>query len=256
MSKRKDFNSKQNENNALQNAIKASLETVRSGINNGQITPPSGWQIIKIRGDGTCGYHAIMRSLLDIDPQYYYYFLAGSNKIDAGFKLRELCKKKLEDILNNVTSTKIIFNFSNINQNQKNTGKKYLNNIIDENGLDFFIENKNDINGLINFLQKNIKEVSDYEKGKYTNAFIEGYILYIIGKLLNKNIFIYDYRNKKWTKPTQKIEYENISENNSLFIIYNGIHYDTLIPYDGLLLKDNFNNIPNSEYFNYNFIKR
>ena len=144
----------------------------------------------------------------------------------------------------------------NINISHKNVGKKNLNNIIDENGLEFFIKNKNDIDGLINFLQKNIKEVSDYKKGKYTNTFIEGYIIYIIGKLLNKNIFIYYYPTKKWIKPTKKIEHENISENNSLFIIYNGIHYDTLIPYDGLLLKDNFNNIPNNEYFNYNFIKK
>lgn len=243
-------------NKALQNAIKASLETIRPGINNGQIAPPSGWQIIKIRGDGTCGYHAIMRSLLDIDPQYYYYFLAGSNKIDAGFKLRELCKKNLETILNNVNAAKMILSLDNISRNNKNTGNKYLNNIIDENGLYFFIKNKHDIDGLIEFLQENIKEVGNYEKGKYTNAFIQGYIFYIIGKLLNKNIFIYDYPTKKWIKPTKKIEHENISENNSLFIIYNGIHYDTLIPYDGLLLKDNFNNIPNTDYFNYNFIKR
>jgi hypothetical protein len=241
-------------NKNLQRAIKASLGTIRPGINNIEMIPPSGWQIIRIRGDGTCGYHAIMRSLLDTDYRSYYFFLAGRNKIHAGFKLREQCKKNLETILNNVNSTKIIFSFSNINKNQKNTAKKYLNSIIDENGLDFFIENN--IDSLIIFLEKNIKEVGDYEEGKYTNAFIEGYIIYMIGKILNKNIFIYDYLNKKWTKPTQKIQYENISENNSLFIIFNGIHYDTLIPYDGLLLKDTFNNIPNSEYFNYNFIKK
>lgn len=246
-------NSRYNTN--FETARAASLKTFRPGINNGIMIPPDDWQIIKIRGDGTCGYHAIMKSLLYMDPYYYYIFLEDTPKIDAGFKLRELCKKKLNDILNNINTFKFILNLDNINKNSKNNTKKDLNKIIVENDLYFFIKNKNDINGLINFLKKNIKEVGDYEKGKYTTAFIEGYIIYIIGKLLNKNIFIYDYRRKQWTKPTQKIQ-GNISENNSLFIIFNGIHYDTLIPYDGQLLKDNFNNMPTREYLNYNFIKK
>ena len=248
-----------NNNSDFQKAIKDSLTTLRPGINNGEMAPPPGWKIIKVTGDGSCGYHAIMKSLYIMDRIKFNDFKnRNMNNNDQGFWLRDKCTELLEKILNDINTFLFILKDNTINS--KNSIKEDLKNIIknfrldsfmDNFNINNFIKNKNIINSVENFLKKEKNETSNYTRGEFTTKYIQGYTIYIIQKILNKNIFIYFPRTKQWIA-NQIIE--NANPNNSLFIIYNGNHYDTLQPIKKL--KDNFNNMPNTQYFNYNFIKR
>jgi hypothetical protein len=81
--------------------------------------------------------------------------------------------------------------------------------------------------------------------------------LYLVSKILKKNIFIYDSTINKWAEfiGNNNNQYD---ANSSIFLFFSGAHYDTLIPdiTKGKVLKNRFNNLPiTSNIFNYNFLK-
>ena len=250
----------------LAKAIKESrnsFEIEKSRVDN---SSPDGWRIEEVPGDGSCGFHAIMKCLLFQGNNNYIRISNNpslratlkNRKINfnekAGFALRYYLARKLEKIRDEISSYKVIMNNKTIPRSNKVNVNKRLQDLINTYKLNFIVENnqagisEKNIENPVSYLNAIIKNLEDFKINKSTNEWLTQQILVIIAPILKKNIFIF-YR-KKWTSILYEKPY---NQNNSIFLKYDGIHYDALIRSDKMF-KNSFN-IPSDTVFNYNFFK-
>jgi hypothetical protein len=258
-----------NINKNLEKAIAKSLksfEEEESKKNNSP--PPDGWVVVKVPMDGTCGFHAIMKCL-SYQGNTNYRRISNNNLVlrytlenrginfneKSGFALRHYCAKILEDIKNEISSLEAIINNKNIPRTNKGNVNKRLQYLISEYKLDNRFPNnqsgisENNIENPTSYLTAIIKKLRNFNINKSTDEWLTEQILVIISVILKKNIFIF-YRGN-W----KQINYEKpCNPNNSIFLKFNGIHYDALIP-STKFFKNRFN-VPNTYEFKYNFLRK
>jgi len=196
---------------------------------------PEGWIMITVAGDGTCGYHAIMK-YLELNDQ-----------------------SKYNEVLQNCEYNKIIKNSTIVNQNKpgfclRNYLVIKLKSILDS--LNNKTLNTQDAIGLYHLEYMNYKIVdgiSTIINYVENGGWLDQKELVFLSIFLNKNIFVFNNSAGKWTKISNN-ELQNTNNNNSIFLInQNEYHYNTLIKKDDKIFKYNFSNIPNTVLFNYNF---
>ena len=257
-----------NINKNLEKAIEESLksfEAQKSQMNNSP--PPDGWTVVEVPPDGTCGFHAIMKCL-SYQGNTNYRRISNNNQSlrytienrginfneKSGFALRHYCAKKLEDIKDEISSLQLIMNNRDIPRANKDNVNRRLDYLINEYKLgDRFPNNQsgiseNNIENPISYLTAIIKKLRNFNINKSTDEWLTEQILVIISAILKKNIFIFYKGNWK------QINYERpFNQNNSLFLKFNGIHYDALIP-STKIFKNRFN-VPDTYEFKYNFLR-
>lgn len=249
-------------NKELQQAIKNSLRN---------ITIPNGWSKIDVPGDGTCGYHAIMKSL-SVQNNRILRNIANNSKnnnplftSNSGFALRVFCAHKLKRAVSAFENFLFISSLSNIPNNYVIGLTQELNRTINEYDLMHIpmytvdISNYQDIIDSLNQIINKLQNFNPFSKKANGGVWIDVDVLHIISKLLKKNIFIYNStinNNNKWV---QFIGNDNpYDPNSSIFLFFNGAHYDTLVPdiTKQKVLKNRFNNLPiRSTNFNYDFLR-
>jgi hypothetical protein len=254
------------ENANLKKAIKESLLNSKKQLGIDNSPPPDGWRVIKVSGDGSCGFHAIMKCLSFQENNSYkrisnnpsLRLTLENRKINfnekAGFALRYYLARELEEIRNEIIFLQMMMKH-NIDESQKKITHKRYQKLIDTYNLnDFFVNNEagiseSNIENPVSYLNAIIEKLENFKINQNTNEWLTQQILVIIVPILKKNIFIF-FRGT-W----KQILYEKpCNPNNSIFLKFNGIHYDALIP-SGKIFKNNFNNIPETNNFNYNFLK-
>jgi hypothetical protein len=216
--------------------------------------PPDGWAVVEVPPDGTCGFHAIMKCL-SYQGNTNYRRISNNNPSlrytienrginfneKSGFALRYYCARILEDIKNEISSYQSIMNNKTIPRANKGAVHKSLEDLIKQYKLgDRFRNNQsgiseNNIENPVSYLTAIIKKLRNFDINKSTNEWLTEQILVIISSILKKNIFIFYKGNWK------QINYEKpCNSNNSIFLKFNGIHYDALIP-NSYEFKNRFN---------------
>jgi hypothetical protein len=225
---------------------------------------------------GTCGYHAIMQSLKHQKNKKYneirYMYpniedsinsqqnkckkAIGLNKIKnvskditfddlPGYALRQYCADQLKKLKHKINTNR---NSINGNWAKLNEYIIYLHGI--GGGFSRNIK-ENNMESPQSLLSKIIQILESFEIAEEHDTWIEHYMFPIISILLNINIFIYE--NGRFNSVINTIP---INSKNSAFIYYNGKnHYWTLEPIHGKNFKNSFNNLPNTDSFEYNFFK-
>jgi len=230
---------------------------IQSGIG------PEGWKRIEVPGDGSCGYHAIMKSLSEQANSSLETIKNNSFTSNpySGFALRIFIAKKLKNIREEIANLNGYKNMVNVSPEELRNSKKQLNDIIIEYGLNNESNNgEHNINNILKTLDKNINDLENFNPESTTSdagEWIDESILNLISKILRKNIFIYNLgaNTNKWTSFIGNQSNKN-NPNSSIFLLFTGAHYDTLIPDidNGKFFKERFTNLPNRIFFNYNFL--
>ena len=219
-----------------------------------EYTPPNGWEIKPVRGDGNCGYHSIMEYLKNTgninieDILESYKNIKNNSRINAQNKLGYILRYSvIEEVNRLINIFERMSTLSSLEREQFNKDilKYALSPLNQENG------NKT-ITDLVS-VKSLIERYNKYSDNPSNTEFMEEKQLRFVSGLLNKYIYIYDTRVKKWSKIGDAKILGEPNNENSIFIILKPGHFDSLLPTK--LFKDTFN-VPNTNnYFNYNFLK-
>lgn len=232
----------------------------------------NGWKKIQIPGDGSCGYHAIMYSLVKNSKQNQLVEVILGINNNKKYKNDALGNKLRYYIIKEITFLK--GELEKLNKSNKSNNKAKFNETIEYYDLKELLQKtKISNNNLV--LNKNKKKIALTEENyiKLLDQFlkelnpnnsiwIEYHMLKIISIILRINIFIYIKNENGWRliRGTRDNNEELIDSNNAVFIYYDGLHYETLIPNNDHKLKEKFDNlllikdISSGELFNYNFL--
>jgi hypothetical protein len=116
----------------------------------------------------------------------------------SGFTLRVVIAKKLKNIRDQIANLNgIIKNIPNSSTN----AREELYPIITEYGLNKIPGFTGNTNNILNALNQSIVELENFNpNSNKSNAgvWIDNHILYLVSKILKRNIFIYDSTINKW----------------------------------------------------------
>ena len=233
--------------------------------------PLHNWQKVNVKGDGTCGYHAIMYALsqnskynaLVEEIKTFNSPSVPKNIINhdlyLGFKLRNYISNRINTIKeiieksNNSLTANILGQLNNLYNLRELLQKTIITTGVVQTTKNLKQNTLFNKYNIILLLQELIKKID-------TNEWIDDEMLNIVAKFLEINIFIYRNKDKKWYKIIGVKNNIKKSE-NAIFIFYDGSHYQTLLPKIDYKLKNNFTNLSlNSEtsagqLFEYDFLK-
>ena len=243
------------------------------------------WKIIKVPGDGTCGYHSIVKSMQLAKIETNRIIGNGFTKsynLKNGKDLRIMCNEifinikfnirnfivlyKFDKLKEIIDKYRIIFNYKDIYKIEKtvkiiiiagnNKIKKYKlingnNKIIDNNYKKLKESNKNKYEKLYKsklkeYIDDSLKLLDKDYINKINRDWIDEEIISFISCLLQINIIIFNNNSHKW------IIYSKNPNFKKIFIYYNGYsHYDSL-EYNGTNFEDEYKEILSKSLYYHN----
>ena len=217
---------------------------------------PEKWSVKYIEGDGSCGYHSIALKLNYKNEHFrnnkYLHLSKGRYNTNKrkGFSFRLKCAEIAKNIIKSLKEGKTnIYEYS-------------IEKLIERIQL----SRVNNLDSLIKYIEELNKKFLTFslENTNSKTCRLEGQLdeneMKFISIFYRKYIFVYDQQ--EYAQGWRRIGYSYGISNqyNSIFLLFNGGHYDLLVPSSNTRFKENFEDFaPNNKELpdikEYNFFK-